>query len=150
MNRAQKAAEYHQKGYNCAQAIVCAFCDKVGLDEKTAFKVSEGLGLGVSDTYGTCGAVTGMANSCGNLEAPTSKAATYQKVRELNEIFRKKNGSTICRELKGMYTGKVLRSCPGSIENAANILSEKLGESYIFIIKLTKNKLFYNFLLQST
>lgn len=46
MNRAQKAAEYHQKGYNCAQAIVCAFCDKVGLDEKTAFKVSEGLGLG--------------------------------------------------------------------------------------------------------
>ena len=60
MNRAQKAAEYHQKGYNCAQAIVCAFCDKVGLDEKTAFKVSEGLGLGVSDTYGTCGAVTGM------------------------------------------------------------------------------------------
>ena len=82
MNRAQKAAEYHQKGYNCAQAIVCAFCDKVGLDEKTAFKVSEGLGLGVSDTYGTCGAVTGMAlvmgmaNSCGNLEVPTSKAAT--------------------------------------------------------------------------
>ena len=52
MNRAQKAAEYHQKGYNCAQAIVCAFCDKVGLDEKTAFKVSEGLGLGV--WYGTC------------------------------------------------------------------------------------------------
>ena len=41
MNRAQKAAEYHQKGYNCAQAIVCAFCDKVGLDEKTAFKVSD-------------------------------------------------------------------------------------------------------------
>ena len=123
MNRAQKAAEYHQKGYNCAQAIVCAFCDKVGLDEKTAFKVSEGLGLGVSDTYGTCGAVTGMAlvmgmaNSCGNLEAPTS-----------NEIFRKKNGSTICRELKGMDTGKVLRSCPGCIEDAANILSEKLGE----------------------
>lgn len=61
MNRVERAAEYHKKGYNCAQAIVCAFCDKVGLDEETAFKVSEGLGLGVSDTYGTCGAVTGMA-----------------------------------------------------------------------------------------
>ena len=128
MTRAEKATEYHQKGYNCAQAIVCAFCDKVGLDEETAFKVSEGLGLGVSDTYGTCGAVMGMANSCGDLEAPVSKAATYQKVRELNDIFRKKNGSTICRELKGMDTGKVLRSCPGCIEDAANILSEKLGE----------------------
>ena len=47
MNRAQKAAEYHQKGYNCAQAIVCAFCDKVGLDEKTAFKVSDVIGYGL-------------------------------------------------------------------------------------------------------
>ena len=45
MNRAERAAEYHKKGYNCAQAIVCAFCDKAGLDEETAFKVSEGLGL---------------------------------------------------------------------------------------------------------
>ena len=92
------------------------------------------LGLGVSDTYGTCGAVTGMtlimgmANSCGDLEAPVSKADTYKKVRELNDSFRKKNGSTICRELKGMDTGKVLRSCPGCIEDAAKILSEKLGE----------------------
>ena len=41
MNRAERAAEYHKKGYNCAQAIVCAFCDKAGLDEETAFKVSE-------------------------------------------------------------------------------------------------------------
>ena len=134
MNRAERAAEYHKKGYNCAQAIVCAFCDKAGLDEETAFKVSEGLGLGVSDTYGTCGAVTGMAlimgmaNSCGDLEAPVSKADTYKKVRELNDSLRKKNGSTNCRELKGMDTGKVLRSCPGCIEDAAKILSEKLGE----------------------
>ena len=43
MNRAERAAEYHKKGYNCAQAIVCAFCDKAGLDEETAFKVSDCL-----------------------------------------------------------------------------------------------------------
>lgn len=134
MNRMEKATELHEKGYNCAQAIVCAFCDKIGLDEETAFRVSEGLGLGVSDTYGTCGTVTGMAlvvgmaNSCGDLAAPTSKADTYRKVRELNARFREKNGSTICRELKGMDTGKVLRSCPGCIVDAAEILSEKLGE----------------------
>lgn len=85
MNRAERAAEYHKKGYNCAQAIVCAFCDKAGLDEETAFKVSEGLGLGVSDTYGTCGAVTGMAlimgmaNSCGDLEAQFLKQILIKK-----------------------------------------------------------------------
>lgn len=134
MTRAEKAAQLHQKGYNCCQAIVCAFCDTIGLEEQTAFRISEGMGLGVSDTYGTCGAVTGMAmvmgmkNSCGDLNAPNSKADTYKKVRALNETFRAKNGSTICRELKGMDTGRVLRSCPGCIEDAAVILAEQLGE----------------------
>ncbi len=38
MNRAERAAEYHKKGYNCAQAIVCAFCDKAGLDEENGIQ----------------------------------------------------------------------------------------------------------------
>lgn len=134
MNRVEKAAAYHKKGFHCAQAVICAFCDKIGMDETEAFKVSEGLGLGVGDTYGTCGAVTGMAlvtgmvNSCGNLETPNSKADTYKMVRELNDAFREKNGSTICRELKGLDSGKMLRSCDGCIADAVSLLSEKFGE----------------------
>lgn len=133
-NRIETAIDYHNKGYNCCQAIVCTFADKMGLNEKECFKISEGLGLGVSDTFGTCGAVTGMAlvmgmvNSSGNLESPDSKAATYQKIRKLNDTFRKKNGSTICRELKGIDTGKVLHSCQECIADAAAILSEEFGE----------------------
>ncbi|MCI6997806.1 MAG: C-GCAxxG-C-C family protein [Eubacterium sp.] len=134
MNRVEKALNYHQKGYNCSQAVVCTFCDKVGLDEKIAFKISEGLGFGDSDSFGTCGAVTGMTlvmsmiNSTGNLDAPDSKASTYKKVRELNAQFREKNGSTICRKIKGLDTGKVLRSCDGCIEDAVVLLTEILGE----------------------
>ena len=134
MNRVEKALNYHKKGYNCSQAVVCTFCYKIGLDEETAFKVSEGLGFGDSDSYGTCGAVTGMAlvmsmiNSTGNLEAPDSKASTYKRVRELNAMFREKNGSTICREIKGLDTGKVLRSCDGCIEDAVVLLTDILGK----------------------
>lgn len=134
MNRVEKALNYHKKGYNCSLAVVCTFCDKIGLDEETAFKVSEGLGFGDSDSYGTCGAVTGMAlvmsmiNSTGNLEAPDSKASTYKRVRELNAMFREKNGSTICREIKGLDTGKVLRSCDGCIEDAVVLLTDILGK----------------------
>jgi C_GCAxxG_C_C family probable redox protein len=134
MTRVEKALEYHKKGYNCSQAVVCAFCDKTRLSEKDAFKISEALGFGDSDSYGTCGAVTGMAlvmgmvNSSGNLDKPDSKADTYKKTRELNEKFREANGSTICRDLKGMDSGKVLRSCDGCIADAAAILSEVLGE----------------------
>lgn len=134
MNRVEKSMEYHKKGYNCAQAVLCTFADKLSISEQDAFKLSEALGFGGSDSFGTCGAVSGMQlavgmlNSTGNLDKPDSKANTYRIVRELNAKFRAKNGSTICRELKGMDTGKVLRSCDGCIEDAVRILSEYLGE----------------------
>lgn len=134
MNRAEKALEYHKKGYNCSQAVACAFCDKMGMKEETVFKMMEGFGFGDSDSYGTCGAVAamaavmGMVMSSANLEKPDSKQATYAKVRELNAIFREMNTSTICRDIKGMDTGVVLRSCDGCIEDAAKILIKELGE----------------------
>lgn len=135
MNRVEKSMEYHKKGYNCAQAVVCSFADKLSISEEDAFKISEALGFGDSDSLGTCGAVTGMAlvmgmvNSTGNLEKPDSKADTYKKVRELNDRFRVKNGSTICREIKGMDTGKVLRSCDGCIEDAVRLLCAYFEEA---------------------
>ncbi|MGN0369829.1 MAG: C-GCAxxG-C-C family protein [Butyrivibrio sp.] len=133
-SRANKADMLHCKGYNCAQAVACAFADVMNLDEKIIFKMLEGNGLGMSDTYGTCGAVSGMAaviaytNSTGNLEAPDSKASTYEIVRNLEAVFRKNNGSTICRELKGMDTGKVLRPCPDCIKDAATILESYFAQ----------------------
>ena len=37
----------HKKGYNCAQTIACTYCDLVGVDEETMFKLTEALGLGM-------------------------------------------------------------------------------------------------------
>ena len=131
-NRAAKAIENHNKGYNCAQSVACAYCDAAGMDEETMFKVMEGFGLGMGGTYGTCGAVTGaiavlsMRNSSGNLETPDSKGGAYKIVREVTEEFIEKNDSLVCRELKGIDTGRLLRSCPGCIEDAAEILAEIL------------------------
>ena len=31
--RVEKAMELHKKGYNCAQAVACSFCDVVQMDE---------------------------------------------------------------------------------------------------------------------
>ena len=44
--RAKQAQDFHDQGYNCAQAVVCAYCDLVGLDKETAYKMSEGFGFG--------------------------------------------------------------------------------------------------------
>lgn len=43
----ERAAELFGKGFNCSQAVFAAFCDKFGMDEKTALKAASGLGGGV-------------------------------------------------------------------------------------------------------
>jgi C_GCAxxG_C_C family probable redox protein len=133
--KAEKALENHKKGYNCAQSVACAFCREADMDEQTMFRVTEGHGLGMGGMQGTCGAVTGAVavlgamNSCGDLENPMSKANTYKLSRELVKRFQEKNGVITCKELKGIETGKVARSCPGCVADAAEILEDILKEN---------------------
>lgn len=81
----------------------------------------------------TCGALSGavmaagLINSDGNLDSPATKADTYRLSRELTTSFREKCGSTVCRELKGIDTGKVLCSCQDCIRNAVEAAQEVLG-----------------------
>ncbi|MDO4617377.1 MAG: C-GCAxxG-C-C family protein [Lachnospiraceae bacterium] len=130
-SRVDLCTKRHQNGYNCAQAVACAYADLVGMDEETMFKVTEGLGLGQGAMLGTCGAVAGacvlagMKNSCGDLSNPNSKGSTYKLVKEITETFKADHGTVICRELKGVDTGKVVLSCPDCIRNAA-ALAEKV------------------------
>ena len=128
----KKALEYHAKGYNCAQSVACAFCDRLGKDEKTVFEMTEAFGFGMG-TMGTCGAVSamaavvGMVESDGNLEAPKTKKKSYGAMKELTNKFIEKNESIICKDIKGVETGKVLRSCNGCIEDAVVLLEEYLA-----------------------
>jgi C_GCAxxG_C_C family probable redox protein len=132
LTRAEKANELHNHGFNCAQAVACAFTDKTGLDEKTLFCITEGLGLGMGGMEGTCGAISaacvlsGLKCSTGNTARPDSKAVSYKASRACIDAFLDRNGSVICRELKGVDTGRVLRPCPGCIEDAVHIIEEQL------------------------
>ena len=45
--KTDKAAQNHQKGYNCAQAVACAFAEEMEIDESIIFKMKEGHGLGM-------------------------------------------------------------------------------------------------------
>lgn len=130
-NRVEKALALHRKGYNCAQAVVCAYCDLFGMDEETAYKASEAFGFGMGQME-VCGALAGacmlagLKNSGGPAEAGKTKAETYKLDRLLGEAFREKNQSILCRELKGVETGTVLRSCDGCIEDAARLVEKYL------------------------
>lgn len=125
--RIKRALENHKKGYNCAQAVACAFCDLVGEDENTLFKMAEGFGAGMGGMQCTCGAVSGaiilagLKESSGDINNPTTKAKTYMLSKQIVDNFREKNSSLVCKELKGIETNKILRSCDGCIEDAARI-----------------------------
>ena len=118
------------------------------------FKMMEGHGLGMGGMQGTCGAITGAVavlgavNSNGDLEHPVSKTDTYKLSRELVNRFQEKNGVIACKDLKGVETGKVVRSCPGCIEDAATILAENFRRK-IRIYWNIKQVCFYSFLFFS-
>lgn len=130
--RVAEIKDKHTRGYNCAQIVLCSYAEELGIDEETLFRISEGFGAGMGGMMQTCGAVTamfmalGLANSSGDLQACDTKPQTMKKVRELAAEFEKKNGSIVCRELKGIDTGKVLRSCDGCIEDGIRILGKYL------------------------
>lgn len=133
--RAEQALMYYKKGYNCAQAVACAFSDLTELDETTLFKLTEGLGHGMGSMAGTCGAISaaailsGLTHSTGNLDSPNSKADTGRVSKACLNDFKAQNGSVTCRELKGIDTKKVLRSCNGCIEDAVKIIGHQLFEN---------------------
>ena len=128
-SRIKKTIELHDKGYNCAQAVACAYCDLVGMDEQTALRATEAFGAGMGGMQATCGAVSGavflagLKNADGVVEAPKSKASTYKLSKTIVEAFQKKNGTTVCCELKAKdpETGKQKRACDACIMDAAAI-----------------------------
>ena len=114
--RVEKTIERHNKGYNCAQAVACTYCDLVGMDEETMFKATEALGLGMGGMEGTCGALTGACVVAG------MKNSCYS--RQILKKFLDQNKATRCKDLKGVETGVVLRSCQDCIRDAAKFLEE--------------------------
>ena len=105
MDHSQYAAELFVGGYNCAQAIMVAFCDVTGLDKDTAARMSASFGGGMGRMREVCGAVSGMLMVTGFLygyDTPGDdkvKMEHYRLVQELAGKFREEMGSIVCREI---------------------------------------------------
>ena len=115
----------------CIRDRACTYCDLVELDEDTLYRMNEGYGSGMGGMLGTCGAVTAavLLTSLRTSEGPGGKSRpqTARLARMITAEFQEKNGSLVCRELKGIGGGHKMRSCDGCIEDAA-----KLVEKYLF------------------
>ena len=131
-DRVKLADDLHRKGYSCSQSVAVACADMVDVPKEVLFRATEGFGAGMGTMDGVCGALTGglliagLKNSSGNLDTPRSKASTMKISKAMLASFRDKSGSIICRELKGVDSGKMLCSCPDCIKHGVEVVEANL------------------------
>lgn len=132
-------------GYNCAQSIVYALSDDLGINKTLALKMACGFGAGMGRKQEVCGAVTGgimvIGLRYGRGESDDRKVTdlAYVKVRELMDRFEEKHGSCICRTLLDgcdLSTGEghkqfkekdmLHRLCKPCVESVVEILEDML------------------------
>ena len=98
----EKALANQRNGYNCAQAVVCAYADAANISEADAYRMAEGFGSGLAGCQLTCGALLGMA----------------MVISLLNS-----SGKLGDKQTRGQ-SQPMLRSCPGCVEDSVRIIEE--------------------------
>ena len=124
------AMEYHNQGYNCAQAVALPFCEEMGLDASTVKCATEGFGAGMGGRTQTCGALSGAILIAGMLKAdptdPASKMNTYAVCGEMSGKFVSHCGSGVCEVIKGLAGGEMLCACNECIAYGVALVEEIL------------------------
>ncbi|WP_027453500.1 C-GCAxxG-C-C family protein [Segatella baroniae] len=123
-SKVKDAVERKMKGFNCAQAVACTYCDIAGIDAETMKNVTNAFGVGMGCMEGTCGSLIGAGVVLGLHHKDKVKA--MKAMRIIMEKFQKRNGSTICKVLKGIETKKVLRPCNDCVADAAEFLEQEI------------------------
>ncbi|MCM1087429.1 MAG: C-GCAxxG-C-C family protein [Muribaculaceae bacterium] len=107
-SRVNYAVSLFESGYNCAQSVFAAYAELLGMDRKSALKMSGAMGGGVGRMREICGTVSAMAMLAGLKEGnddpgnEEAKEHIYALVRRMSAQFKEKQGTIICRELLGI------------------------------------------------
>ena len=106
MSHKEKAKALFLEGYNCAQAVVGAYADEIGVPFEQAVKIASPFGGGMGRLREVCGALSGVFLVLGYLQGysdpkdPALKLALYQKVQALAKRYAAAHGGTyVCREM---------------------------------------------------
>jgi C_GCAxxG_C_C family probable redox protein len=131
---------------NCAQAVLTAFCEELGLQKDVALRLARGFGAGMGRSNNICGAVTGAYMVLGLNQFPqiedrrAQMEKVYQLVREFNRKFIDINKSIMCTDLLGYNLSmpedyEKARSkdlfttvCPKFVADSVSILETILGK----------------------
>ncbi len=95
-------------GYNCAQAMLIGFEDKLNMPIGEATRLAQPFGGGFSRLREVCGAVSGATIIIGIIFGNNQpkdyarKKFVYELTQKFAKRFEEVNGSYICRELLGL------------------------------------------------
>lgn len=124
MKTSEKAVEF-KKRKNCCQAVLLAFAEKLPLDENTLLQIGSGFGSGMGGMEATCGALCGACIAAGLMN--DTQKPTKMLARNILNDFQTACGATLCKDLKGVSTGKMLCSCDDCVRNAVLALERAFG-----------------------
>lgn len=148
MNHKERARQLIQQQYHCAQALFGAFADEVGIDLKTALKISSCFGGGMrqGDVCGCISAalmVLGMALGTYDPQDKERDISCIKKTEEYIQIFKDKMGGAVCcREILGkdlsimdemaeIHSQNLMQQiCPNVLDTSIDILEQML-DGYI-------------------
>ncbi len=112
MTKKELALDYFtQRGCNCAQSLLLAFCEDYGVDKNAAAKIAASFGGGIGRQGETCGALTGALMALGLksqkdfLNDKDAKAEMVLITQEFINKFRIAFGAVKCRDLLGCDVG---------------------------------------------
>ena len=144
MNYIELAKKYFEQKYHCSQAVLAAFAKELGLTEEQALKLGGCFGGGMCKGE-ICGACTGALMALGlkfgqsNIEDVVSRKKTNDITVEFLDMFRKENGSYMCKELLGcdlatedgkqyaIENNLFTEFCPKMVESATRIVESILN-----------------------
>ncbi len=104
--REKQALANFAAGHNCAQSVLMAYADVLGLTEEQAAMISVGFGGGMGRLRLHCGAFSAAVMLAGAMEGKAGaekehRPQTYARVQEIHRQFVARNGTVSCAELLG-------------------------------------------------
>jgi C_GCAxxG_C_C family probable redox protein len=143
MSRVDIALKRFDAGFNCAQSVLSAFAEDLGLKEETSLLLASAFGGGMR-MAATCGALTGalmalgLAQGFDNVDVD-KKAHIENLTRELVARWTSSIGDTDCKDILGIDVSKPEgraearaagvfdRECPRCIEQGVTLLEDLLA-----------------------
>ncbi|MCR4797597.1 MAG: C-GCAxxG-C-C family protein [Lachnospiraceae bacterium] len=125
MNKKEYAVELKHNGYNCAQAVLCAFAGDLSVSEEKLKQMGAAFGVGMGCMESTCGALCAAQMLLG-LAAYDGKPILRDAAR-LHQEFVSLCGASICKDLKGRDTGVVICECDDCVRHGVEIVEDKFS-----------------------